>query len=295
MLRIMAIDLGCTRVATVVDNLGGHPIAYSGGPAKEINNLYNKRIAELKREQSWCDPRLAELQKKKQIYDDAVKKKNYSVPGLTDAEWNEWKYRSRYTKRMKRITVNRNNQINAFFHRLSKNIVEDAKNRCIDVIVIGHNKMQKQKINIGDRNNQNFVQMPIFKLINQIRYKAELKGIIVIETSEEFTSKASYIDMDTIPDKEKTKKNSNGHSDVKFSGRRGMPGNWKARGIYTSKDGTLIHSDVNGAYNILRKAFPNALGANGITATGNLAYSGARLHPRVLDIPASGRMEPAEP
>lgn len=37
-----------------------------------------------------------------------------------------------------------------------------------------------------------------------------------------------------------------------FSGRR------IHRGLYRSQDGTLLNGDINGAANILRKAFPNA-------------------------------------
>jgi transposase len=43
-----------------------------------------------------------------------------------------------------------------------------------------------------------------------------------------------------------------GHSYMKgFSGQR------VKRGLYRSKDGTLINADVNGAYNIIRKGKQN--------------------------------------
>lgn len=56
--------------------------------------------------------------------------------------------------------------------------------------------------------------MPLFKLGGQITYKAKLLGIKVIEITEEFTSKASFLDDDIIPDRKKTRKNTDGHSDV---------------------------------------------------------------------------------
>ena len=53
---------------------------------------------------------------------------------------------------------------------------------------------------------------------------------------------------------------------------------WKSR-MYKTNKGEIIHGDVNDAYNILRKAFPNAVSANGIVAE--------RLQPLIRVIPAS--------
>lgn len=47
------------------------------------------------------------------------------------------------------------------------------------------------------------------------------------------------------------------------------------RGMFISKDGIKINADVNGSYNIMRKAIPNAF-ANGIEGVG--------AHPLVLTI-----------
>jgi transposase len=55
-----------------------------------------------------------------------------------------------------------------------------------------------------------------------------------------------------------------------FSGRR------LKRGLYKSKDGFLINADVNGGYNIGKKAFPNAFVADGIEGVG--------LHPKIVVI-----------
>jgi IS605 OrfB family transposase len=192
--------------------------------------------------------------------------------GLSDGEWMEWKALTGNTLKMKQLVQKRNNQVNAFFHRLSRMIVDEAVKRDIGIIVIGHNPGQKQEIDLGKVNNQNFTQLPIFKLIMQIKYKAEMQCIKIVEITEEFTSKASFLDGDKIPDRKKCKKKTNGHSDVQFSGKRGP------RGLYTSKDGTIIHSDVNGACNIMRKAFPEAITVDGI---------GVRLHPEIRDIPVS--------
>jgi putative transposase len=48
------------------------------------------------------------------------------------------------------------------------------------------------------------------------------------------------------------------------------------RGLFRSSEGTIINADVNGAYNIGRKAFPNLFRSEGIEASG--------LKPRSLSI-----------
>ena len=75
----------------------------------------------------------------------------------------------------------------------------------------------------------------------------ETVGIQVIETEESYTSQASFLDFDTIPTYKKCS-----NKDYKFSGTR------KHRGLFVSKNGTLINTDVNGASNIIRKVFPDA-------------------------------------
>uniref|UniRef100_UPI003422152C IS200/IS605 family accessory protein TnpB-related protein n=1 Tax=Okeania sp. SIO2F4 TaxID=2607790 RepID=UPI003422152C len=87
--------------------------------------------------------------------------------------------------------------------------------RCRDTLIIGHNEDWKQKINLGKRNNQNFVSVPYNRLIEMLSYKAEMVGIKVILTEESYTSASSFIDNDLIPVYKKGQKNQ-----VSFSGKR---------------------------------------------------------------------------
>ncbi|NEO58857.1 MAG: IS200/IS605 family element transposase accessory protein TnpB [Okeania sp. SIO3B5] len=73
----------------------------------------------------------------------------------------------------------------------------------IGTLVIGNNPNWKQDINLGKKNNQNFVQIPFFKLIEQLKYKAKLVGIKVIINEESYTSIASFLDWDDLPIYEK--------------------------------------------------------------------------------------------
>ena len=55
-------------------------------------------------------------------------------------------------------------------------------------------------INMGRRNTQNFVFVSFNQLIKQIEYKGERVGIKVYVKDEGYTSKASALDRDLIPD-----------------------------------------------------------------------------------------------
>jgi len=108
--------------------------------------------------------------------------------------------------------------------------------------VVGYNKGWKQEINLGSKNNQNFVSIPFRKILDILKYKLEDNGIEYIEQEESYTSKASYLDNDDIP----VYRAETG--ELRFSGRR------IKRGIYKSKQGKIIDADLNGALNILKKS-----------------------------------------
>lgn len=150
------------------------------------------------------------------------------------------------SKRLEKMTNKRFNQIKNMFHKASFQINKIALEDDIDTIIIGQNKDWKQKSNMGKKNNQSFVSIPHGLLIQMITYKAEHYGIKVILTEESYTSQASFLDHDEIPVYgEKDSKKS-------FSGKR------IRRGLYRSKNDTIINADVNGACNIMKKVFPRA-------------------------------------
>jgi len=84
--------------------------------------------------------------------------------------------------------------------------------------------------------------------------KANEKDIAVILAEESYTSRASFLDGDLIP----TYKLGN-QTNHPFSGKR------VKRGLYRTKNNTIINADINAAANILRKVVQNAF-ANGIAA-----------------------------
>lgn len=162
-----------------------------------------------------------------------------------------------YTARLHRLTLKRNFKIEDSLHKVSKLIIDTALSNQITKIVIGNNKCWKHSISLGKRVNQAFVNIPHQKLIDKISYKAQKCGIQVILTKESYTSGTSFIDSEP-PRKEFYNKQRRIH-----------------RGLFVSNKGISVNADVNGAYQIMKKVFPNEF-SNGI--------EGVVLHPVKVNI-----------
>lgn len=134
-------------------------------------------------------------------------------------------------------------------HKASHILVNQLVSQGISTLVIGKNTNMKQDINMGRVNNQNFVNIPIFRFADMLKYKCELEGITVIFHEESYTSKCSFLDNESIEKHEE------------YCGKR------IKRGLFRSGTSKLINADVNGSYNIMKKAIPNAFG-NGIEGCG---------------------------
>jgi lycopene cyclase CruP len=59
--------------------------------------------------------------------------------------------------------------------------------------------MVKDSINLGAKTNQKFVQIPTGRLKERISQLCEQYGIRFVETEESYTSKASFLDNDSLP------------------------------------------------------------------------------------------------
>ncbi|WP_268870152.1 zinc ribbon domain-containing protein [Neobacillus bataviensis] len=102
------------------------------------------------------------------------------------------------------------------------------------------------EVEMKKSNKQTFIQIPYASFIEMIRYKAERIGIQVIDREESYTSKSSFLNHDPIP--------TFGEDNYpNFSGYRSSRAFYKIKG---SK--VLIHADVNGAFNIVRKYIKDA-------------------------------------
>ncbi len=133
-------------------------------------------------------------------------------------------------------------QMEDFLHKASRLVIEYCLAYDVGTIIIGQNPLWKTECNMGKVNNQKFVSIPHSRFIDKVKYKAQAYGIKVIVREESYTSKASALDFDAIP-------NYGVNDSVKatFSGKRIQ------RGLYRTANGTEINADVNGALNIARK------------------------------------------
>ncbi len=196
------IDIGLNNLATLTANKSGFvPRLVNGRPVKSINQFYNKVRADLQAR---------------------LPKEQYT------------------SSRLERFTNKRTRKIDHYLHTASKRIIDLLVTEGIGTLVIGKNVNWKQEVNIGKRNNQNFVQVPHARFIDMLTYKATLVGIRVIVTEESYTSKCSFLDNEPIQKHEV------------YAGKR------VKRGLFRSMRGRFINADVNGAYNIIKKVAPKS-------------------------------------
>ncbi len=203
--QALAIDLGLNNLATCVTN-NGESFIIDGRKLKSINQWYNKENSRLQ-----------------------------SIKDLLGIK--------KVTLKQFKLTNNRNNRVNDYINKTCRTIINYCIDNNIGNLVIGYNETLQRDINIGKRNNQNFVNIPIGNIKEKLEYLCELYGIKFTKQEESYTSKASFFDGDKIP-----KYNQDNPKDYKFSGRR------IKRGLYKTKKGILINADVNGALNILKKS-----------------------------------------
>ena len=146
------------------------------------------------------------------------------------------------SKRLEFIDKKRHLIIKDFLHKATKQVVDLAIANDIDKVIVGYNSSWKEDVEMRKDDKQNFINIPFSTFLNMLEYKLNAEGIRFEKHEESYTSKASFLDNDPIP--------TYGDEDIpKFSGKR------VERGLYVSKNGIAINSDVNGACNILRKHF----------------------------------------
>ena len=195
--RAIGIDLGLNNLMAITSNIGNISSLVNGRPLKSINQYYNKRKAHL----------MSLLEKGK----------------------------LKSSKRLRRLEMKRTCKIKDYLHKTSRRVVELMYNNNIGTCFIGHNKDWKQEVEMGKKNNQNFVSIPYSLLINMLRYKIEEKGGQLIELNESYTSKCSFLDNEEICKHET------------YKGKR------VKRGLFLSGSNKALNADINGSLNILKR------------------------------------------
>ena len=201
----LSIDLGTSANLMACVDTLGNSFLVDSRKAKAMNQIYNKRIAQRK-------------EGKPKDYWDSV---------------------------LDGITRKRNHQMRDMVNKAARIVINHCLKHGIGTIVVGWNKGIKDGVNMGDKNNQQFVQMPLAKLKGRLEQLCSIYNIRFAETEEANTSCASYLDGDSLPE----------------YGQK--PDGWKAsgqrikRGLYRTKNRSLINADLNGSANILRKVARN--------------------------------------
>ena len=134
------------------------------------------------------------------------------------------------SKRRKRYSEKYSGLVEDRLHKLSREIINDLSHRGVSTVIVGKNTGQKINCKL-----KNFVQVPVFRLVEMIKYKAESAGIICILTEESYTSGTSFLDNE-LPTKEYYDKE-----------RR------KFRGLFLSNTSKRINADVNASFQIMKK------------------------------------------
>ncbi|BAY46109.1 transposase [Scytonema sp. HK-05] len=174
---------------------------------------------------------------------------NKTKAGLQTAVDKQFGGDSFFTQRMARMTDKRNRQMRDATNKVARQVINWCLNNEVGYLIFGCNKEQKQGIDIGRRNNQNFVQIPTAKLRKRIEQLCQQYGINYVETEEAYTSRASFLDGDLVPTfgEKPVRAASPKEIGYEFSGKRSK------RGEYTTKHGIRCNADLNGAANILKK------------------------------------------
>lgn len=194
--NIMAIDLGLSNLATIVFLENEESYIINGKLLKSLNSYVNNKIS----------------------YLQSI---SMSMTGSS---------KHKDTKAITRLRRYRENYINNYLHKASKQVIGLALKHHCKTIVIGDVKGIKQNMDYA----KTFVQVPIQKFVELIKYKANLKGIEVKLQKEAYSSGCSALDLEPI-----TKSSYNKNRRI-------------YRGLFKSNIGIKINADVNGSLNILR-------------------------------------------
>ena len=141
------------------------------------------------------------------------------------------------TKRIQRLIKRRNNYIDTWIHQVSRLTANYLYENKVKEVIIGKNKNWKQNSKLSKKVNQTFIQIPFESYIQRLTYKCQDLGIKVYIVEESYTSGTSYLDNE-LPIK-----------DFYNKSRRIQ------RGLFKTNEGKIINSDVNAAFQIIKKVY----------------------------------------
>ena len=236
-------NLDQLAVGIVLDNQKTLSFNYDIKYLKSVNQYWNKRKAKLQEEISKQEKLLDELKYAKlDFYQTFLTE--YSVSRLIEDTKLLIK---RLKNKIKKITKKRNRKIDNYIHQLSRKLINHLSELGVKNIIYGKNVNFKKEINLGKVTNQNFVNIPFNLIIERLRYKALLAGINFMTVEESYTSKTSFLDEEKL------------HSYKTNQPKKGYTylGDRFTRSLFRTKNGYVIHADINASFNIIRKVTGN--------------------------------------
>lgn len=193
----LSIDIGVNNFATCLNEQSGHSFILDGKEIKSLNRLYNKTKAHLQ-------TILAKQGKKS-------------------------------SHRIRLLGARRSRQIGEYLSQYTNFILQYCLSSNVGKAVIGEGWHAQDGVNLGARNNQNFVNIPFAKFVQKLKSKLQLNGIQFKTTEESYTSKCDHLAGEEMKHYEK------------YLGKR------NPRGLFHSSTGAILNADVNGALGIMLK------------------------------------------
>ena len=272
--RTAGADLGVNNLITLAYATGQRAMVLSNDRIEKKIALFDANIDHRKSELT--SPELRALQVRHQSKQLSKAELIAFKKGLA-ALYNDAKLRS--------LKQDRTRWLADALHKVSSGIVAALTQRKVELLVIGLNPGWKQDVNMGREQNRRIMSAAHSRLIRHLQYKCLQAGILVVTSEESFTSKTSFAlneplqvyshntsaqqtnetptaskpeDLPPMPRAEISKTKSQDRQ--KLEGRRG---NGMKRNFFTSpglpdatkKAWTVIHADVNGSLNIIKKVF----------------------------------------
>ena len=202
----LAIDLGVNNVCACVSNTGDTFLV----DGKKLKS-YNK----------WANEQYLRLEKIK-------KKQNIKIT----------------TKQQKKIWEKRNRQINDYYNKAVKIIMNYCEANDIGTIVVGYNKTIRKSSFSQKVYCDNFKSLPMRTLKSKLEHKCKIYDIDFIKQEESYTSQSDFLAEDILP----KYINADHIKSYSFKGER------ISRGQYKSSTNVILNADINAALNILKKA-----------------------------------------
>jgi putative transposase len=196
------IDLNLDNLAIISNNTELPPLLFNQKPLKSYNQWWNKERAKV-------------MGTLKIVNDKHISNRLYE------------------------LNYKRDQFFQNYIHQMTTSIINICKDYRITHLIMGHNKDQKQNIDLGKRVNQKFVCIPFDKIRSQLKYKCELNGIRYEDTEESYTSKTDHLAYEPLS---------------QYGNETSFPTQGKRMDrLFHSSVGKLLHADINGAIGIMRK------------------------------------------